>query len=96
MDDAGEFDVIAIDGGARTEKSLIHFDAAADLDGADGIGGDGLIHVTEPGEAGRRAAGAALRDAIGLERAGGLENDFVDFAHGIDGIVGRFVVMLRD
>ncbi len=36
-----------------------------------------------------------MRDAVGFEGARGIENYFVDFAHGVNGIVWRFVMMRR-
>src|SRR5271167_1307358 len=86
--------MVAVDRGVGTEQSFVHLYALAHLNGSNGSGSDGLIEITQPGNAGRSAAGAALGDAIGLQRAGGIENCFVDIAHGVDGIHRRFVVML--
>src|SRR5690242_5345975 len=86
--------MVAINSGARSEQCLVHFHAAAHLDGTDRIGGDRLIHVAKPGEAWGSAAGATLRDAVRLEGASGLKNNFVDFAHGVRRIERRLMVML--
>ena len=87
--------MIAVYGRVRPQQRLIHFDAAADLSCAHGISRDGLIHIGQPCERGRRAARAALRHAIGLERARGLEDGLVDVGKGIHGILRRLVMVRR-
>src|SRR5262249_5956298 len=76
------------------EQGLVHFHAAANLDRANWIGGDRLIHVTEPREAWWSPAGADLSHAVRPERARSLENYLVDFGHFVYGIVLRRVMML--
>src|SRR5581483_3892181 len=83
-----QFDVIAIYRGFRSQQRLVHLDATPHLDCADRISGNGLIHERQPGEVGRGAAWANLRDAFGFERAGGLINDVVHLAHRVDRVLG--------
>ena len=86
--------MIAVNRRPRAKERFVHLNAPANLDGADGVGSDALIHVAQPREAGWRAARAALRDAIGLQGASGLENHFVHFPHSVNGVIGRLVMVL--
>src|SRR5580693_1782262 len=56
--DAGQLNMISVNGGIRAEQSLVHLESPAHLHGTDGVGGHGLVHVTQPGEAWGRSAGA--------------------------------------
>ena len=44
---------------------------------------------------GRRPTRTCLRHAVRLQRARSFENDLVNVANSLDGIIRRFVVMLR-
>src|SRR5580698_2734346 len=89
----GKLHVIAINSGFRAQQRLIHFDAATNLNRANRVGGDGLVHVWQPSQRRWSAAGAALSDAVGLQRAGGLKDRFVNLAHGVYRIEWRLVMV---
>src|SRR6185369_14006223 len=77
------------------QQCLVHFGAKAYLAGADGIRGDGLIDVRKPCQAGRCSARTGLGYALRLQRTRGFQDYLIDVSDCGDGIVWRFVVMLR-
>src|SRR5215469_7212973 len=85
--------MVTVHRGSLPKQRFVHLDPPANLDRTNGIGRDRLIHVAEPSEARWCAARATLGDAVGLQRARGLEDRLVNFAHGVHGIVRRFMVM---
>src|SRR5262249_50999129 len=90
-----EFNVISVNGGVRSEKSLVHFHPPAHLHGANWIRRDGLVHITKPGKARGSSAGTNLCDTVRFESASRFENDSIDFAHSVERIRGRLVMVLR-
>ena len=90
-----QFNMITINSRPRPKKSLVHLDPSAHLHRAHGISRHGLVHVAKPRQARRRAARAALRHTVRLQRPRGLENRFVYFTHRVYRIQRRLVVVLR-
>src|SRR5690349_19835827 len=87
--------MIAIDCSFRTEEGLIHFCAETNLSRANRISRHCLVDVREPSQTWGSSARARLSHAIRFERTSGVENDLVSLANSSNGLVGRFVVMLR-
>ena len=79
----------------RPEQRLIHFDPPPHLHASHRIRRDRLIDKWQPRQRRWRPARTCLGHALRLDRPRRLKDRLVNFAHGVDGVLRRLVVMCR-